>query len=135
MMQSMNNIGALVGRVLLALIFTLSGFMKLIHLGGTAAMMQHQGIPMAGALALAAAVIEFGGGILLMIGLTARPVALILFLYLIPVTIIFHIMPGGMMNQINTMKNFAIMGGLLIVASQGAGGLSIDSVRGRAAPA
>lgn len=131
--MSMNNIGALVGRVLLALIFTLAGFTKLFHLAGTAGMIQQAGLPMPMVAAIIAGIIEFGGGILLMVGLNARPVAIILFLWLIPVTIIFHVMPGGMANQINTMKNFGIMGGLLIVASMGAGGLSLDSIRGRAA--
>jgi putative oxidoreductase len=134
-MQALNNIGALVGRILLALIFALSGFIKLTHLAGTAAYMQHAGMPMTMPLALAAGIVELGGGVLLMVGFRTRAVALILFLFLIPVTIIFHVMPGGQMNQVHVMKNFAIMGGLLLVASLGGGGLSIDGTRAAAASA
>ncbi len=134
-MQALNNVGALVGRILLALIFTLSGIMKLTHLAGTAAYMAKAGMMMTMPLAIAAGIIELGGGILLMLGLRTRVVALILFLFLIPVTVIFHIIPGGQMNQVNTMKNFAIMGGLLVVASLGGGGLSLDGTRAAAASA
>jgi len=127
-MQSLNNLGALAGRILMGLIFTLSGLMKFTHLAGTVAMMEKMAgmSTMVYPQALAAAIIELGGGLLLMMGFHARAVALILFLFLIPVTLLFHIIPGGQMNQVNTMKNFAIMGGLLIVATQGGGGLSID---------
>lgn len=128
-MQSLNNLGALAGRILMGLIFTLAGLMKFTHLAGTVAMMEKMAgmSTMVYPQALAAAIIELGGGLLLMMGFHARAVALILFLFLIPVTLLFHIIPGGQMNQVNTMKNFAIMGGLLIVATQGGGGLSIDN--------
>jgi len=128
-MDSLNKLGALVGRILMGLIFVLPGFMKLTHLARTVAMMEKMAgmSTMVYPQALAAAVIELVGGLLLMMGFRARAVALILFLYLIPVTILFHIIPGGQMNQINTMKNLAIMGGLLIVATQGPGGFSMDN--------
>jgi putative oxidoreductase len=135
-METAENFGALAGRILVALIFVLSGLLKLAHLGGVAAMMAAHGLPDPGGLhllALAAVIVELGGGILLAIGFQARIVALILFLYLIPVTLLFHVIPGGQVNQVNALKNLAIMGGLLIVATQGGGGFSIDSARMRAA--
>lgn len=128
----MKNLGALIGRILLGLIFVLSGMLKLLHLSGTAAMIGETGFPLSFPSAVIAGIIEFGGGILLMIGFEARMVAFILFLYLIPVTLLFHVIPGGQVNQVNTMKNLAIMGGLLIVAAMGPGGLSVDNARTRA---
>jgi len=129
-MDTVQGIGSLLGRVMLAMIFALSGFMKLIHLGGTVAMMEKAGMQtMVGPLALISGLIEFGGGLMLIAGFQTRTVAFILFLFLIPVTIIFHIVPGGQFNQVNTVKNIAIMGGLLLTATRGGGGYSVDSIR------
>jgi len=129
-MQALNNLGALAGRILLALVFMLSGFFKFLNLAGTAAMMDKAGMhTMVFPQAIAAAFIELVGGILLILGFQTRVVALILFLFMIPVTLIFHLLPGGQMNEVHTMKNFAIMGGLLMVATQGGGGLSFDRAR------
>lgn len=129
----MEKTGSLVGRILMGLIFVLSGLFKLMSPAGTAMFMSlTPGLSRAPydlvlAMAVSAGLIEFLGGLLLMVGFHARVVALILFLFLIPVTILFHIIPGGQVNQVNTMKNFAIMGGLLMVATLGAGGLSLDA--------
>jgi uncharacterized membrane protein YphA (DoxX/SURF4 family) len=38
-----------------------------------------------------------------------------------------------MNNQIHFLKNVAIMGGLLILAASGAGGMSVDASRARKA--
>jgi putative oxidoreductase len=49
-----------------------------------------------------------------------------MFLWFIPVTIMFHVIPG---QTIEWEKNLAIMGGLLMVAVHGAGPFSLDSAR------
>jgi len=129
-MDKLQDLGSMVGRVMLAMIFALSGFRKLLHLGMTVEIMEKFGMQtMVGPLALIAALIEFGGGLMLIAGFHTRTVALILFLFLIPVTIIFHVVPGGLANAINTAKHVAIMGGLLMAASLGGGGYSVDSIR------
>jgi putative oxidoreductase len=69
------------------------------------------------------------GGALLIFGYHAEIIAAIMFLWLIPVTIVMHALPGGPINQIMVLKNLSIMGGLLMVAVQGAGGWSIDASR------
>ncbi|MGH7778497.1 MAG: DoxX family protein [Candidatus Binataceae bacterium] len=132
-MQGLDKTGALVGRILIAAIFILSGATKLGHAAGMAGYMAAHHIPgsMAEFLVYVAGIIELAGGLMLVFGFRARIAAIVLFLYLIPVTILFHIMPGGMMNQVNTMKNLAIMGGLLMVASMGPGAFSMDVMRGR----
>ncbi|HZZ06896.1 MAG TPA: DoxX family protein, partial [Candidatus Binataceae bacterium] len=66
------------------------------------------------------------GGLLLIVGWHARLVAFIMFLWFIPVTIMFHVIPG---QTIEWEKNLAIMGGLLMVAVHGAGPFSLDSAR------
>ena len=82
-------------------------------------------------------IVELGLGLLLMIGYKARWVALLMFIWFIPETIIFHFLTYreaaaqgqammAMMQQINMMKNISIMGGLLLVAAFGSGAYSLD---------
>jgi putative oxidoreductase len=138
-MEGTRNLTALIGRIMLALIFVLSGYDKLTNLAGTAGYIQHAGMPHALVYPglFASVAVELGLGLLLMIGFRARIVALVMFLWFIPVTIMFHFLPwreavasgdkmGAMMQQINYMKNISIMGGLLIVMSFGSGAWSAD---------
>ena len=124
-MDRMKNWGALFGRIMLGFIFVGSGVFKFGHVAMTADLIAKQGLPLAGLLAVVSAVVELGGGSFLIVGARARWAALLLFLFLIPTTLLFH---AG--DQVNTMKNLAIMGGLLMVVSQGGGGFSWDTFRG-----
>ena len=79
------------------------------------------------AIALAA-VVELACGLAILTGFKTRIVAWVLFLYLIPVTFFFHNFwaAQGQEQQtqmINFLKNAAIMGGLLVLAVNGAGSL------------
>lgn len=138
-MAGSRNLMTLVGRILLAVIFVKSGFDKLTNLSGTAGYMAHAGMAqnMVYPALLASIAVELGFGLLIVIGYKARIAAIVVFLWFIPVTIMFHIMPylaakahgdamGAMMQQINFMKNISIMGGLLLLAGFGSGPLSLD---------
>ncbi len=112
--------GWIAGRVLLSLIFILSALGKLANLGGTAQFMAAAGIPLTRLFLAGAIVFELGGGIFVATGYRARVGALALIVFLIPTTLIFHDFwtVSGLERQtqlINFMKNFAIMGGLLLV--------------------
>ncbi len=117
----MESIGLGLGRLLLSVIFILSGVQKLMHFSQTASMMAGKGIPLATvALALSIAV-EVGGGLLLIIGYKVRYVAMVMALFLVPVTLTFHnfwAFQGAAreMQMVNFLKNLAIMGGLLVAA-------------------
>jgi putative oxidoreductase len=138
-MESLRNVIALLGRILLALIFVLSGLNKILNISGTAGFMMQAGIPselLYPALYLSIAV-ELGCGLLVMLGLWARWAALIIFLWLIPVTLLFHVAGyvhatqqhqamAAVTQQIMYMKNISMMGGLLLLAAMGPGGFSID---------
>src|SRR5258706_7464923 len=63
---------ALVGRLLIAALFVVSGIWKITHFSTTAAYMVRIGMPVGEAAAVLAIVIELGGGILLAIGLRLR---------------------------------------------------------------
>jgi putative oxidoreductase len=134
-METIRGVAALVARLLLALIFVASGAAKFAHPAMFAQMMVQAGVS-AGLVMLllyVSAVIELLGGVLLIAGYQGRWVAAVMFLWLIPVTIVMHAVPGGMINQVMVMKNLAIMGGLLMVAVQGSGGMSLDAIRARGA--
>jgi putative oxidoreductase len=126
--------GPLLGRILLAHIFLVSGAAKILDWSGTEAQMDRKGMPLVPVLHVGALLCELGGGLALLVGYRARLAALALFLFLIPTTVIFHnfwaAAPAEQIHQLdNFMKNLAIMGGLAFVMSFGPGPVSID--RGR----
>lgn len=119
------NAIALAGRILLALIFIKAGWGKIGGFEGTAGYMASKGLPLVPVLLVLTILVELGGGLLLAAGYKARWAALVLFLFLIPVTFIFH--PYGDPAQVNAfMKNVAIMGGMLMVLAFGPGAYSLD---------
>ncbi|NOY06723.1 MAG: DoxX family protein [Chlorobi bacterium] len=122
----------LVGRVLLALIFLTSGVIKLGYWDQTAGYMASKGFPLIPFFLAAAAFIEITGALSLILGYRARLGAVLLIVFLIPTTLIFHDFwtQQGMAQQISLLtflKNFAVMGGLLLVTVYGSGPLSLDS--------
>jgi putative oxidoreductase len=121
----------LLGRLLLCHIFLLSGFSKIMDWSGTAQQMAGKGMPMVPLFLAGAILCEILGGLSLLVGFRARLGALLLFLYLIPVTLVFHNFWAydgveHKMQMINFMKNLAIMGGMALVIGFGAGSISID---------
>jgi putative oxidoreductase len=109
------------GRVLLSVIFILSGLGKLPHFHDVAGMMASKGIPLASVALAITLLIEIGGGLMVLTGYKANYAALAIALWLIPVTLIFHHFWGIPAEQqqdqmIHFLKNVAIMGGLLILA-------------------
>jgi len=123
--------GPLAGRILLALIFVISGYNKLVGFDGTVGYIASKGLPLPQLAAAAAITIELIGGILLVIGWQTRWAATAIFLFLIPTTLIFHpfwaVVAGKQMEMIQFMKNLCIMGGMLYVMAFGAGPLSVDN--------
>jgi len=120
----------LIGRLLLASIFLISGFKKILGFAATAGYMTSKGLPMADALLVATIIIELGGGLMLVAGWQARWGATALFLWMIPVTYVFHAywaVPEQevRMQFIQFQKNLAIMGGLLYVIAFGSGSYSL----------
>lgn len=110
------------GRVLLSVIFILSGLGKLPHFHDVAGMMAAKGIPLATVALVITILIEVGGGLLLLTGFKARYAALVIAVWLVPVTLVFHNfwgVPAAQQQEqmINFLKNLAIIGGLLVTAS------------------
>jgi putative oxidoreductase len=121
----------LLGRILLSVIFLLSAFGKITHFSGMEQFMASKGLPAVPLLLVLALLTEALGGLSLLLGFKARWGALLLFLFLIPTTLIFHdfwTLTGALRQdmQIHFLKNLAIMGGLLMVAANGPGAFSLD---------
>jgi putative oxidoreductase len=119
------------GRVLLSIIFLLSGLGKIIDWNGNAQLMASQGMPLIPLLLAGAITTELAGGLSVLLAWKARWGALLLFLYLIPTTLIFHDFWGfsgtEMQTQlVNFLKNLSIMGGLLLVAAYDGAALAAD---------
>ena len=134
MSNSSTSIVALFGRILLSLVFIMGGVGKITGFSYEEGMVAAQHFPLPAVALGIALLIELVGGLAILTGLFARITAWIVFLYMIPTTLVFHnfwAMQGA--DRIDTMihfqKNIAIMGGLLLLATFGAGAYSIDSAR------
>lgn len=111
----------LAGRMFLSVIFLLSAFMKLTHFSAQVAHAESMGVPVAGMAIILAALAELIGGLAILTGFKARAGAWLLFLYMIPTTVIFHTNFADQTQIVHFLKNLAIMGGLLMLAGAGPG--------------
>lgn len=135
MNTNVQNAAALVGRILLALIFIISGYGKITGYAGTAGYMASKGLPMVAVLLPLTILVELGGGLLIALGWKARWAAAVIFLFIIPVTLVFHNPVGldaaqAQQQMINLLKNVSIMGGMLGLFAFGPGGFSLDARQG-----
>lgn len=134
MIASMQNPLALVGRLLLALLFLPAGLSKISGFSGTVGYIGSVGLPMPEVAAAVAVVVEVGGALALIAGFGTRFAALALAVFTLVATFAFHnfwAMPAeqAMLQQLMFFKNFAVVGGLLTLAALGAGKLSLDARR------
>jgi putative oxidoreductase len=115
---------SLLGRGCIAAIFLLSGISKIFAWDQTLGFMEQHGMIQAPVFLFLAASVEVFMSICLFLGIKMRPAATILALYLIPVTYLFHgfwaiSTPDlRLAEYYNFMKNLAIFGGLLCIASE-----------------
>jgi len=121
----MNSLAALAGRILLALIFLLSGIDKFVHYAPTLGYMTKVGLPFPEVLLIASGIIEIVAALAIIAGWNARWAAAALVLWMIPVTLVFHSPGGGQEQMAHFMKNVSIMGGLLVLWASGPGALSL----------
>ena len=123
-MTVIENAADLVGRTLIAGMFVLAGVAKIGTFAGTQAYMASAGVP--GALLPAVIALEALRGIALILGYRTRIVAIALAVFTVVAAFLFHNAPDQV-QQVMYMKNLAITGGLLILASRGSGSWSLDA--------
>jgi putative oxidoreductase len=133
MTPAYNPMLPLAGRLLIATIFLVAGIRKVLGFAGTVGYFTKLGFPAAEAFAVIAIIIELGGAILLIVGWRTRWVAWLLALFVAIATAMAHRFwefdAAQFNNQLNHfLKNVAIIGGLLFVATFGPGRASVDKV-------
>jgi len=117
------------GRLLIALIFVMSGLSKIAAPANTMAYIQSAGAPFApGAFAIAV-IAEVGGGLALLLGFQTRLAATMLAIFTLATAVLFHNNVADQNQMIHFLKNIAITGGLLQVVAFGAGAFSLDNRR------
>ena len=121
----------LLARILMMVLFVMSGWGKLTGFQGTVGYMASTGAPMPMVAAAVAVVMEFGVGIALLIGLWTRPLAILMALFVLGTSFIAHSywdMQGAMeaANKIQFYKNLSIMGGLFLLAAVGPGKYAVQ---------
>ena len=121
----------LLARILMMVLFVMSGWGKLTGFQGTVGYMTSTGAPLPMVAAAVAVVMEFGVGIALLIGLWTRPLAILMALFVLGTSFIAHSywdMQGAMeaANKIQFYKNLSIMGGLFLLAATGPGRYAVQ---------
>ena len=121
----------LIGRILLSLVFLVAGVRKAMAFAGTAGYFTKLGFPMPEVVVVLAIILEIGGAAMLIVGWKARYAAWALAIFTAIATLMAHRFwefdAAQYANQMNHfLKNVAIIGGMLFVASCGPGSLSAD---------
>ena len=119
----------LLGRIMLALIFILAGIGKIQDPAGTAGYMQSVGLP--APLLWPTIALEIIGGICVAVGFQTRFAAFALAIFSIAAAVIFHRNFADQMQMIMFLKNIGLAGGLLLLATSGKTGLSVDNRRNK----
>lgn len=124
----------LVARILLVLLFVISGWGKLTNFEGTVGYMTQTGVPVPAVATAVALVMELAVGLALALGFWTRPLALLLAVFTLGTALIGH--PFWSMDgvarygaSIHFYKNMSIIGGLLLLYVAGPGRHSIDAAR------
>ena len=123
----MNMIAAAIGRILLSLIFIVSGASKLFDPATTEAMIVGAGLP--GGLAIPAGAFELIGGIAIALGFMTRLFSILLAGFCLATALFFHRNFIDPMQAAMALKNVAIAGGFLCLFAHSQMRWSYDSMR------
>ncbi|MBE9053161.1 DoxX family protein [Nostocales cyanobacterium LEGE 11386] len=116
----------LVARSFLAVIFIYTGLNKVFNFAQTSEFMAKAGLPIVGVLLVFTIAFQILGGLSIILGYKAEIGAILLIIFMIPATIVFHNPVADPSQFNNFFKNLSIIGGLLLVLTYGSGSLSLD---------
>jgi putative oxidoreductase len=120
-----------VARILVVVLFVVSGAGKLMNPAAVVNAVSGKGLPYPQILAYLTIAAELGLGLLIALGFYARAAALLLAVFTAATIVVFHnfwSMSGDAFrtNQIQALKNLSIIGALLMIAAAGPGRLALN---------
>jgi putative oxidoreductase len=136
-MKNFENVLNLLGRIAIAALFLPAGLNKLMGVEGTIGYFASLGLPAVVILVWVVIAIEVLGGVALILGYRTRLVAIALAVFTLLASIAGHAFwaapaDAAFIAQLLFFKNIAVIGGLLVLASSGAGSISIDGRKSKA---
>jgi len=134
MSTTLQNGLTLIGRLLFVALFLPAGIGKLTGFAGTVGYISSVGLPLPAVGAALALTVEIVGSLALLAGFQTRIAALVLAAFTLVASVFFHNYWGAaaaqvFVQQLLFFKNIAVVGGLLVLAAQGAGGWSLENRR------
>jgi len=136
-MKKYENVLNLLGRIAIAALFLPAGINKLMGMEGATGYFASLGLPAVAILVWVVIAIEVLGGVALILGYRTRLVAIALAVFTLLASIAGHAfwaapVDAAFIAQLLFFKNIAVIGGLLVLASSGAGSISIDGRKSKA---
>ena len=123
-------LASVIGRMLLGLIFIVSGIAKIMHVSATAELIA-KATTLPPSIALPVGIFELVFGVFLAVGFMTRVSSVLLFGFTIATVVLFHNKVGDPLQVQMALKNVAIAGGLLMVFAYGQARGSVDVWRER----
>jgi putative oxidoreductase len=130
-MTKNSDYAAFAGRILIAILFLMSGISKIAAPAATQDYIAAMGLPLPVVGYFASMTVEVVGSLLLIFGFQTRIVASGMAVFSLATALVFHRNFADQNQMIHFLKDIAITGGLLQVASFGAGKFSLDARRER----
>jgi len=116
----------LFARILLCVIFFYGSISNLLEFNQTQQFMTEKGLPIPAVLLAGNIVFQLVGAISLLLGFKVQWGSIILILFLIPTTLVFHNFWANPDETVAFLKNVGLMGGLLLLIQTGAGPVGLD---------
>ena len=124
-MHNISTFSAPVGRLLLAMMFVMSGFSKISNFAGTQGYMEAMGVP--GAILPLAIALEVLGGLAIILGWKTKIASVALAGFCVVSAALFHNDFSNQSEMIMFMKNITIAGGFLLLVAHGPGAYALDN--------
>lgn len=133
-MKTYQNTLNLLGRLLIVALFLPAGLSKVTGFEGTVGYFTSLGMFLPTLAVIIAIIAEVAGSLALLVGFKTRIVAILLAVFTLAATIIGHAYwaapaDAAFIQQLLFFKNIAVIGGLMVLASSGAGKFSIDGFK------
>ncbi len=124
-MNKFETYAAPAGRLLLSMMFIMSGLTKISQFEGTQGYMEAMGVP--GVILPLVILTEVFGGLAILLGWKARYAGVVVAGFSTLSAVLFHADFSSQANMTNFMKNMTIAGGFLLILANGAGAYSLDN--------